>query len=239
MWKSTDAGQTWTQSGLPDSRHIPRVRIHPQIPIWSTPRSSATPSAARRARRLSLEGRRQDLAARSCSPTADAGAVDLAMDPGNRASLYATTWRFRRTPWRFESGGEGSALWKSTDGGDTWTNLPHGPRGCPRARSASSASPSRRRIPQNVYAIVEADEGGVFRSRDGGETWTKTTTAATCASAPGTTRASTPTQGRGHGLRRQRPVPQEQGRRQDLLDHPRRRTATTTTSGSRPAIRCA
>ncbi|MDY7096372.1 MAG: glycosyl hydrolase, partial [Acidobacteriota bacterium] len=103
----------------------------------------------------------------------DAGAVDLAMDPTNPRILYASFWRVRRTPWSLESGGEGSGLWKSTDGGDSWQELtaneglPVGPVGI----IGITVSPTN---PENLYAIVEADEGGVFRSRDGGETWTRT-----------------------------------------------------------------
>jgi photosystem II stability/assembly factor-like uncharacterized protein len=94
------------------------------------------------------------------------GAVDLAMDPSNPNVLYAGSWQVQRTPWSLESGGPGSALHKSTDGGDTWKKLdgkglPKGPWG----RVAVSVSPSRT---ERLYAVIEAEEGGVFRSDDAG-----------------------------------------------------------------------
>jgi photosystem II stability/assembly factor-like uncharacterized protein/DNA-binding FrmR family transcriptional regulator len=101
-----------------------------------------------------------------------AGAVDLAMDPTNPRILYATTWRVLRTPYSLESGGEGSGLWKSTDGGESWRwlsdneGLPEPPLGI----AGITVSPSN---PDNLYAIIEAPEGGVFRSRDAGETWNR------------------------------------------------------------------
>jgi len=102
----------------------------------------------------------------------NAGAVDLAMDPSNPRILFASTWRFRRTPYSFESGGEGSALWKSTDGGDTWKEVSRN-KGMPKGTLGIIGVSISRTNPQNVYAIVEAKDGGVYRSRDGGDTWAK------------------------------------------------------------------
>jgi photosystem II stability/assembly factor-like uncharacterized protein len=99
-----------------------------------------------------------------------AGAVDLAMDPANPRVLYATTWRVIRTPYSLESGGEGSDLWKSMDGGDRWEKL-SGNDGLPEPPlgiAGITVSPSN---PDNLYAIIEANEGGVFRSGDAGKTW--------------------------------------------------------------------
>src|SRR5436189_35969 len=87
-----------------------------------------------------------------------AGGGDLAMDPTNPRILFASTWRVRRTPYSLESGGEGSALWKSTDGGDTWKNISTN-KGMPKGTLGIigvSISPSN---PQNVYAIIEAEQG--------------------------------------------------------------------------------
>jgi photosystem II stability/assembly factor-like uncharacterized protein len=174
MWKSTDAGKTWKHIGLEDSRHISRIRVHPSNPdlVYVAAMGHAFgPSEQRGVFRSRDGGKTWD---RVLFVSRDAGAVDLTFDPSNPRILYASTWRFRRTPYSFESGGEGCALWKSTDGGDTWHELSQN-KGMPKGTLGIigvSVSPSN---PQNVYAMVEAKEGGVYRSRDGGETWTKTT----------------------------------------------------------------
>src|SRR5260370_18037616 len=95
------------------------------------------------------------------------------MDPANPRVLYACMWRVRRTLYSLESGGPGSGLWKSTDGGDTWTDLSHS-AGLPKGTLGIIGVAVSATDSDNVYAIVEADGGGVFRSRGGGKTWQKT-----------------------------------------------------------------
>src|SRR5438874_10803768 len=173
VWKSTDAGKSWTHIGLEDSYHIGRIRVHPANPdlVYVAAMGHAFgPNDMRGLYRSKDGGKSWD---KILFVNRDSGAVDLAMDPTNPRILYASTWRFRRGPYFFESGGEGSALWKSTDGGDNWRELSRN-KGMPKGTLGIigvSVSPSN---PQNVYAIVEAKDGGVFRSRDGGDTWTKT-----------------------------------------------------------------
>ncbi|MGZ5446015.1 MAG: VPS10 domain-containing protein [Thermoanaerobaculia bacterium] len=173
MWKSTDAGKTWKHVGLGDSRHIPRVRVHPRNPdlVYAAALGHLFgPNAERGVYRSKDGGKNWE---RILFANENAGAIDLILDPTNPRVIYASTWRVRRKPYSLESGGEGSALWKSTDGGDTWRNI-SGNKGLPKGTLGIigvTVSPSN---PQNVYAIVEADEGGVFRSRDGGDTWEKT-----------------------------------------------------------------
>ena len=173
IWKSTDAGKSWKVSGLADSRHISRIRIHPKDPdlVYAAVMGHAFgPNEMRGVYRSRDGGAHWD---RVLYVDDKVGAVDLAMDPANPRVLYATTWNFRRTPWSMDSGGPGSGLWKSVDGGDTWTELSRNP-GLPKGTlgiSGITISPSN---PENLYAIVEAQEGGVFRSKDGGKTWTKT-----------------------------------------------------------------
>jgi photosystem II stability/assembly factor-like uncharacterized protein len=173
MWKSTDAGKTWKHVGLEDSRHIARVRIHPKNPdlVYAAVLGHLFGPNPERGVYRSKDGGKTWERVLFVNP--NAGAVDLAMDPTNPRVLYAGTWRVRRTPYSLESGGAGSGLWKSTDGGDTWAELTRNP-GLPKGTIGIvgvTVSPSN---PENVYAHIEAEDGGVFRSRDGGKTWTKT-----------------------------------------------------------------
>lgn len=172
MWKSVDAGKTWEQIGLENSKHIPRVRIHPKNPdlVYAAVLGDLYKSSEERGVYKSENGGktwRKVLFA-----NADAGAVDLIIDPNNPRILYASTWKIRRTPYSLESGGEGSALWKSIDGGETWKNISEN-KGLPKGIwgiSGITVSPANS---NRVYAIIENEKGGVFRSDDGGETWTK------------------------------------------------------------------
>jgi len=172
MWKSTDAGKTWVQIGLEDSRHISRIRIHPKNPdlVYAAVMGHLFgPSEQRGVYRSSDGGGTWQ---RILFANPQAGAVDLAMDPVNPRVLYATTWRVIRTPYSLESGGQGSDLWKSTDGGDSWDKL-SGNEGLPEPPlgiAGITVSPSN---PDNLYALIEAADGGVFRSADAGETWTR------------------------------------------------------------------
>lgn len=173
IWKSVDAGATWTHVGLDDSRHVSRLRIHPRDPdlVYAAAMGHLYgPNEERGVFRSSDGGTTWE---RVLFVSEDAGCVDLAMDPTNPRILYASFWNVRRAPWRLDSGGPGSGLWKSVDGGDSWTEITGNP-GLPDGVwgiSGITVSPSN---PQNLYAIVENEEGGVFRSRDGGDTWSRT-----------------------------------------------------------------
>ncbi|MGP8243300.1 MAG: VPS10 domain-containing protein [Bryobacteraceae bacterium] len=172
VYKSMDAGKTWRNVGLKDSYHIGAVVVHPKNPdlvyvaalghLWG-------PNAERGVYR-STDGGATWKQVLTRGP--EAGASDLAMDPTNPRVLYAAFWNVSRKPWRLDSGGPGSGLWKSTDGGDTWTDLSRAP-GMPRGvegRIGVTVSPVN---PDRVWAIVEAADGGVFRSDNAGRTWTK------------------------------------------------------------------
>lgn len=173
MWKSTDAGDTWTMIGLADSQHVSRVRIHPRNPdlVYAAVMGHLFgPNDERGIFRSSDGGATWQ---RILHVNDEVGAVDLAMDPTNPRILYASFWRVLRTPYSLESGGPGSGLFKSTDGGDSWQELTRN-EGLPRGVigiSGIAVSPTNNK---NVYAIIEAENGGVFRSRDGGGTWTRT-----------------------------------------------------------------
>ena len=173
MWKSTDAGRTWTFKGLKDSRHIPRIRIHPRNPdlVYAAVLGHLFAANAMRGIYRSRDG--GENWEKILFAGEEAGAVDLAMDPTNPRILYASLWNVQRTPYSLSSGGPGSGLWKSIDGGDTWEELT-GNEGLPEGTWGISGISVSRTDPDNLYAIVEAQEGGVFRSRDAGETWTRT-----------------------------------------------------------------
>lgn len=177
MWKSTDAGKTWTRIGLEDSQHISRIRVHPSNPdlVYVAAMGHAFgPNEMRGVYRSRDGGKSWD---RILFVNRDSGAVDLAMDPSNPRILYASTWHFRRGAYFFESGGEGSALWKSNDGGESWKELSHN-KGMPAGTLGITGVSVSASNPNNVYAIVEARDGGVLRSRDGGDTWTKVSSSA-------------------------------------------------------------
>lgn len=173
MWKSVDAGKTWQNIGLTDSRHICRVRIHPKNPdlVYAAALGHLFgPNEERGVFRSKDGGQTWEKVLYVNNQT---GAVDLVMDPTNPRILYATTWRVIRTPYSLESGGEGSGLWKSTDGGDTWTELTKTASGLPKGTLGIIGVTVSPVNPNRVWAIVEAEDGGVFRSEDGGKTWTK------------------------------------------------------------------
>jgi photosystem II stability/assembly factor-like uncharacterized protein len=170
VWKSSDAGRTWKHAGLPLSRHIPRIRVHPKNPdiAWAAVLGAIfNPSEERGVYKTTDGGKswRKVLYRNN-----RAGAVDLALDPSNPDVLYAALWDVKRTPWSLESGGPGSGLFKSTDGGETWTEITRN-TGLPKGTigrigvSVSGATPDR------VWAQIEAEDGGLFRSDDAGKSW--------------------------------------------------------------------
>lgn len=170
MWKSNDAGKTWTAIGLKQSRHIPRIRIHPKNPdlVYAAVLGDLFKSSKERGVYRSKDGGKtwQQI----LFVNEDAGAVDLILDPNNPRIIYASTWRVRRTPYSLDSGGEGSALWKSTDSGNTWKNISTA-KGLPKGIWGISGITISPVNSDRLWTIIENKDGGVFRSDDGGETW--------------------------------------------------------------------
>lgn len=170
VYKSTDGGRTWKHMGLQDTRHIARIRVHPANPdlVYVAALGHAYgPNQERGVYRSSDGGRTWE---RILFRSEQAGAIDLSMDPHHPGTIYAAIWQTVRTPWSLESGGPDSSLYCTTDGGDTWTELTNNP-GLPaglKGRIGVAVSPAR---PDRVWTVVEAEDGGLFRSDDGGETW--------------------------------------------------------------------
>ena len=170
IWRSDDAGRTWKNIGLKNTRHVVKIIVHP-----------SNPNIAWVAAMGHLFGPNED---RGIYKTIDGGKTwnkvlyvneqtgcsDIVMEPNNPSTLYAGTWHVIRTPYSMESGGVGSGLWKSTDGGETWINistkkgLPTGIWGI----ATITVAPSNT---EKLYAMVENAKGGLFVSNDAGETW--------------------------------------------------------------------
>ncbi len=173
VWKSEDAGKTWTSAGLTKSRHIARIRIHPKDHnvVYTAAMGNLYTGNEERGIFKSTDGGKTWN--KVLFVNNEVGAVDLCFDPNNPRILFASTWRIKRTPYDLSSGGEGSALWYSTDAGETWTDISAN-KGLPKGIwgiSGVTVSPVNS---DRVWAIIEAEKGGVFRSNDGGKTWTKT-----------------------------------------------------------------
>jgi photosystem II stability/assembly factor-like uncharacterized protein len=172
MWRSDDAGRNWKYIGLKESRHIVRIVIHPKDPniVWVAALGHLFGPHEERGIYKTIDGGKTWR--RVLFSDKQSGAVDLVMEPGNPNVLYASTWTVIRTPYSLESGGSGSALWKSTDGGETWKKLNNNlgfPNKSVTGIIGVAVAPSN---PDKVYSIVENAEGGLFMSEDAGKTWT-------------------------------------------------------------------
>ena len=173
FWKSYDAGESWKKMNLDINQvQVGRIAVHPKNPdiVYVAIIGDLFKNSKDRGIYKSIDGGeswKQVLFSNERS-----GAVDISIDKSNPRIIYASTWNIRRTPYSLESGGEGSGLWRSTDGGDTWNNisdnegLPGGLWGI----SGVSVSPVN---PKKIFALIENKDGGLFRSDDGGESWKK------------------------------------------------------------------
>lgn len=173
VYKSTDGGKTWAYMGLVETRHISKIRIHPTNPdvAYVAALGPVFGSSPARGIYKTTDGGRTwaRVLTRDDNVT---GAVDLSMDPSDPEVLYAGLWHAYRKPWQLVSGGPGSGIFKTTNGGRTWTEITRNP-GMPSGLIGNigiSVSPVN---PKRVYAQIEAEEGGVFRSDDGGATWAR------------------------------------------------------------------
>ena len=169
LFKTTDGGENWSRiPGFDSTEHISKIIINPKNsniiyvacpgPLWSD-------SKNRGLYKSSDGGKTFDKILYVNEKT---GCADIAVDPNNPETIYASTWQFRRTPYSFNSGGMGSGMFKSTDGGKTWNNLTEGLPNKPFGRAAITLAPS---APENLLAIVEAEKTGLYISGDAGKTW--------------------------------------------------------------------
>ena len=171
IWKTEDAGKTWTEAGLKNSRHVPRIVTHPDDynTVYAAVLGNIYKPSEDRGVYKSTDGGKNWK--KVLFSNAQSGAVDLIMDPNNPRVLYASTWNVQRTPYSLSSGGEGSALWKSTDSGENWKEISKN-KGFPSDTLGIigvTVSPANS---DRVWAIVENKEkGGVYRSEDAGKTW--------------------------------------------------------------------
>ncbi len=172
IYRSTDAGKTWNHAGLADSQTISRIRIHPTNPDIVYVASFGHPYGPNQERGIFRTRDGGKTWKRVLFRNDRVGAADLSMDPNDPSVLFASLWDANRTPWSLTSGGPGSGLFKTTDGGETWKEITRNP-GLPQGVigkigvSISGGDSSR------VYAIVEAEDGGVYQSNDAGNTWTR------------------------------------------------------------------
>ena len=170
VWKSVDAGKSWKQVGLEDSRRIPRIRIHPTNPdiVYAAVLGHLFGANQERGVFKSVDG--GTTWKRVLFVNEEAGAVDLVIDPQNSNVLFATTWKIMRTPYSLESGGEGSGIWKSIDSGETWTEITRN-EGLPQGTVGICGVAVSPVDSNRVWAMVESSDGGLFRSDDGGASW--------------------------------------------------------------------
>ena len=174
IYKSTDAGKTWVRIGLEDSRQIGQIVVDPHNPdrVWVAALGHAYGANAERGVFRSTDGGQSWQ--KVLFKDENTGAIDLALDPRDSRTVYAVLWQTRRPPWEVypPSYGTGSGLYKSTDGGDTWQQIAgHGLPSEGLGRMGIALAPS---MPDRIYLLVDAKEGGVYRSDDAGANWQRT-----------------------------------------------------------------
>ena len=171
IYKSTDAGKTWIKMGLDLTRHIANIRIHPQNAdiVYVAAQGALHGATPERGVYKSVDGGVNWK--KVLYVDENSGCADLSLDMTNPRILYAAMWDYRRLPWQVRSGGKGSGLYKSTDGGETWSKIQ---KGLPDELGKMSVSVCRSN-PEKVYALVEGDtqkeKGGLFVSYNAGKSW--------------------------------------------------------------------
>ncbi len=172
VYKSVDGGKSWKFLGLGDTRQIGRIRIHPKNPDIAYVAAIGHLWAGNDERGVFRTNDGGKTWKKILFRDKDTGANEIILDPSNPNVVYASFWQIRRTPWGFDSGGAGSGIFKSNDGGDTWTEISRN-KGLPAGvlgKIGITVSPVDT---NRIWAMIEAKEGGLYRSDDAGETWQK------------------------------------------------------------------
>ncbi len=173
IWKTENGGKTWSSAGLKNSRHVPRIKIHPTNAdiVYAAVLGNIYKPTQDRGIYKSTDGGKTWV--KKLFVNNQSGFVDLTLDPNNPRILYASSWRAQRTPYSLSSGGDGSALWKSTDSGETWTEISKH-EGFPQDTLGIIGVTVSPKNSERVWALVEnKKKGGLYRSENGGKDWTQ------------------------------------------------------------------
>jgi photosystem II stability/assembly factor-like uncharacterized protein len=170
VYKSTDAGKTWQHVGLADTHTVSAITVDPKNPdvVYVSSMGHVFAPNPDRGVFKSIDGGKTWRKVLFLND--ETGVIDLVMDPNDASVLYAAAWQAYRTPWKLSSGGPGSGLYKSTDGGEHWADISKNP-GMPKGVLGRIGVAIAASHPETLYTIEQADEGGVFRSDDAGKTW--------------------------------------------------------------------
>jgi photosystem II stability/assembly factor-like uncharacterized protein len=170
MYKSTDAGKTWTHIGLTDSRQIARILVDPRDTSKVFVAALGHPYGPNQERGVFYSADGGKHWKKILFHDENTGAIDLAFEPGNSKTIYAALWQTRRPPWSIypPSNGPGSGLYRSTDGGDHWQAVTQGLPSEGLGRMGIAFAPGN---PKRIYLVVDAKDGGLYRSDDGGQSW--------------------------------------------------------------------
>lgn len=170
MWKSTDEGKTWKNIGLKEARHIVRLIVHPKNPdiVWAAVMGHLFGPNENRGVYKSVDGGATWKKVLYVNP--QTGASDLIIDPSNPDIMYAGTWELIRTPYSLESGGAGSGMYKSTDGGNTWVSIKTN-KGLPKGVWGIVGIAVAKSNTDKLYALIENANGGLYVSDDAGKNW--------------------------------------------------------------------
>ncbi|MGA3089243.1 MAG: hypothetical protein ABSD75_11570 [Terriglobales bacterium] len=169
VYKSMNAGKTWTFAGLANTHAIGRIAVNPRNPDIAFVAALGHPFADNEERGIfrTLDGGKTW--EKVLYKDAKSGGIDVVFDPSNSNTLFAALWQARRTPWSLDSGGPGSGLYRSIDGGTTWKQLKN--HGLPEGVLGRVGVTVSGANPDRVWAVIEAEKGGIYRSDDGGDSW--------------------------------------------------------------------